>query len=121
MKLKGYIFSRPFYGERVPQHIQNLVIRDYCKKNSYTFLLSGTEYSMKNSTYILNEILENLNQYDGIVFYSLLQLPNDIEFRNNLYNQILKKKKSLHFVVENLKIENLDDKNNIEKIFLIEI
>lgn len=121
MKLKGYIFSRSFYGERAPQHIQNLVIRDYCKKNSYTFLLSGTEYSLKNSTYILNEILENLNQYDGIVFYSLLQLPYDIKFRNYLYSQILKKKKSLHFVVENLKIENLDDKNNIEKILKLKI
>lgn len=37
MRLKGYIFSRPFLGERVPQHIQNIVIRDYCIKNNITF------------------------------------------------------------------------------------
>ena len=31
-KLRGYIFSRAFMGERVPQSIQNLVIREFCKK-----------------------------------------------------------------------------------------
>ena len=34
--LKGYIFSRPFYGERAPQHIQNIVNKDYCKKMDIT-------------------------------------------------------------------------------------
>ena len=32
--LKGYIFSRPFLGERVPQHIQNTILREYCKKKN---------------------------------------------------------------------------------------
>ena len=33
-KVRGYIFSRSFMGERVPQHVQNIVIRDYCEKNN---------------------------------------------------------------------------------------
>ena len=32
-KVKGYNFSRSFMGERVPQHVQNIVIKDYCQKN----------------------------------------------------------------------------------------
>ena len=32
LNVRGYIFSRSFFGERVPQHIQNIVIRDFCKK-----------------------------------------------------------------------------------------
>ena len=43
---RGYVTSRPFMGERAPQHIQNIVIRDYCKKNNLLFLLSATEYVM---------------------------------------------------------------------------
>ena len=35
MKLKGYIFSRPFFGERVPQNVQNIILRDYCKKKLF--------------------------------------------------------------------------------------
>ena len=45
--LKGYIFSRKFYDERVPQHIQNLVLRNYCQVNKLHYLLSATEYAMK--------------------------------------------------------------------------
>jgi sporadic carbohydrate cluster protein (TIGR04323 family) len=76
MRLKGYIFSRPFLGERVPQHIQNIVIRDYCVKNNFTFLMSATEYAVKDSLYILSELIDNLKNYDGIVFYSLFRLAN---------------------------------------------
>ena len=32
MKVKGYNFSREFMGERAPQHVQNIVMQDYCKK-----------------------------------------------------------------------------------------
>ena len=53
-KVKGYIFSRPFFGERVPQHIQNIVLRDYCNNKNLQFLMSATEYSANNSSYILN-------------------------------------------------------------------
>ena len=94
MKLKGYIFSRPFLGERVPQHIQNIVIRDYCAKNNISLLLSATEYTVEGSLYILSELIDNLKNYDGIIFYSLFQLPVDKEDRHKVYNTILKKKKT---------------------------
>ena len=61
MKLKGYIFSRPFFEERVPQNVQNIVLRDYCKKKKIEYLLSSTEYTMENSSFILTEITEKYN------------------------------------------------------------
>ena len=93
MKLKGYNFSRPFLGERAPQHVQNIIIRNYCEKNNYKFLLSSTEYSKKNSFYILKELLLNLNDYDGLVFYSLFQLPVNEDNRKLIYNKIIRKRK----------------------------
>ena len=36
-------------GERVPQSIQNLVLRDYCKRNGFIYELSTVEYCMHNS------------------------------------------------------------------------
>ena len=119
MKLKGYIFSRPFLGERVPQHIQNIVIRDYCKKKNITLLMSATEYAVDGSSYILSELINNLKNYDGIIFYSLLQLPANIEDRHKVYNSVLRKNKQLHFVVENLSANNKDNFIEIEKIFLL--
>ena len=44
MAYRGYIFSRTFMEERVPQHVQNLVIRDYCTIKQLDYLLHVTEY-----------------------------------------------------------------------------
>ena len=121
MKLKGYIFSRPFLGERVPQHIQNIVLRDYCAKNNIIFLMSATEYTIENSSYILSELINNLKNYDGVVFYSLFQLPTKKQDRQRVYRSIIKNKKELHFAVENITAKNLTDILKIEKIFLLKI
>ena len=85
-KVRGYNFSRVFMGERVPQHVQNIVIKDFCIKNKLDFLLSATEYSMENSSYILNQLVENLNGLYGIVAYSIFQLPENDEKRKILTN-----------------------------------
>ena len=45
---RGYIGSREYMGQRTPQHVQNLVIRDYCKRLGRPYLLSATEYAMDN-------------------------------------------------------------------------
>ena len=74
-KLRGYIFSRKFFGERVPQHIQNQIIRSYCKIHKMEYLLSATEYAMHGSSLMLLKIIKEIKEIDGIVFYSLFQLP----------------------------------------------
>tara|TARA_Y100000389_G_scaffold197731_1_gene232866 strand:- start:1539 stop:2594 length:1056 start_codon:yes stop_codon:yes gene_type:complete len=119
MKLKGYIFSRDFFGERVPQNVQNIVLRDYCKKNKHVFLLSGTEYTFKKSTYILYEILEKIDNYKGILFYSLYQLPENIRERKKLFKKILLKKKQIHFALEDIILKDKEDVEYVEKIFML--
>ena len=118
-KLKGYIFSRPFFNERVPQHIQNIVLRDYSKKKKINFLLSATEYQVKKSTYILRELLQNIKNFDGILFYSFLQLPEDKSERHYLFNILKKNKKEIHFAVENLIVKKNNDYIKLENLFLI--
>ena len=84
---RGYNFSRPFLGERVPQHIQNIVIKEYCNKEKLNYLLSVTEYSMKNSSYILNQVINELKYLDGIVAYSVFQMPyEDSKKRKNIFH-----------------------------------
>lgn len=104
-------------GERVPQHVQNIVIKDYCQKNNLNFLLSATEYSMKNSYYILNQLVNNLQNIHGIVAYSLFQMPYDNQKRERLFSKILNKNKQIFFACENLKISNRRDIERIKKIW----
>ena len=118
-KARGYIFCRSFMGERVPQHVQNIVIRDYCNKNKLSYLLSATEYAMEDSHLMLEQVLEELKLIDGIVVYSLFQLPENQNLRLKIYKKILNLKKEMHFAVENLKINKQEDIKGIEEIWLI--
>ena len=82
---RGYIFSRPFMEERVPQHVQNIVIRDYCSKQGIQYLLSATEYTMENSALMLRQLVKDLSSIDGIVAYSIFQLPFSDLKRNKIF------------------------------------
>tara|TARA_Y100000591_G_C21791975_1_gene677091 strand:- start:249 stop:671 length:423 start_codon:yes stop_codon:yes gene_type:complete len=116
-KFRGYIFSRPFFGERAPQHVQNLVIKDYCEQKDYLFLLSFTEYRMSNSTLMLQSLLKDLKKIDGIVFFSLFQLPENQSFRMKLLKKILKQKKEIHFAVEKIIFNNESQLELVENLF----
>ena len=118
-KLKGYVFSRPFMGERVPQGVQNLFLRDYCKKNNYNFDLSSVEYCMDNSFIHLNNLLLNLKNYDGILAYSLFQMPIDPNVRKKFMLKVIKSKKSFHFAIENIVVRDTTSLQKIDDIWAI--
>ena len=118
--VRGYIFSRPFMGERVPQHVQNLVIRDYCKKIGIQYLLSATEYAMAGSHLILQQIMEELPQLEGIVFYSLFLLPEQKKERDRVCKVILENKKTIFFAVEGLLMSNKIEHERIETIWQVQ-
>jgi sporadic carbohydrate cluster protein (TIGR04323 family) len=119
LKLRGYIFSRNFKGERVPQHIQNIIVKDYCDKNNFNYLLSATEYTMPNSYSIFEKIIGDIDSCDGIVFYSLFQLPEDNILRKEKLELILKKKKLIAFACERILVANFEEIKRIEDIWLI--
>jgi sporadic carbohydrate cluster protein (TIGR04323 family) len=119
--VRGYIFSRPFMAERVPQHVQNLVIRDYCERNKLQFLLSATEYAMPHSHLILAQVIDELEQIDGLVSYSLFQLPETPSQRHKVYDQAIVQRsgKTLHFAVEGLRVSTVADCERIETLWQI--
>ncbi len=119
MKVRGYIYSRTFQDERVPQHVQNLVIRDFCNKNNLQYLLSSSEYVMDGSSMMLLQIMNEIKNIDGIVAYSVFQLPADDVERNVFLNKILEHKKIIFFAVEGLKVFDDKTKTNIEEIWKI--
>ena len=118
--VRGYIFSRPFMGERVPQHVQNLVIRDYCKKKGIQYLLSATEYAMAGSHLILQQIMDELPHLEGIVFYSLFLLPEQKKERDRVCKVILGNKKTIFFAVEGLLMSNKIEHERIETIWQVQ-
>ena len=118
--LRGYVSSRSFMGERVAQHVQNVMLRDYCNKIEAKYLLSGTEYAMKDSYLILNELIYEIPKTDGIVAFSLFQLHEDKGVRSEVYDKILSRGGQIHFALEGLSITNHADINRVEDIWLVQ-
>ena len=118
-RFRGYIFSRPFMEERVPQHVQNIVIRDYCSKQGIQYLLSATEYAMENSALTLRQLVKDLPSIDGIVAYSIFQMPEDDNERQSIFNSVLSLKKEIHFAVEGLSLYDIETYNHIENIWKV--
>ena len=106
-------------GERVPQHVQNLVIRNYCKNQGFQYLLSATEYAMAGSHLILQQVMDELPKLKGIVFYSLFLLPENKLERYQVSQIILKNNKSIYFAVEGLRMSNKTEQERIETIWQI--
>jgi len=117
---RGYIFSRPFLNENYPQKIQNLVIRDYVKKTKGKYLLSITEYAMKNSYFAINNYLNsNKNHSNHIVFFSAFMLPMQKSERIMLIEKILNKGVELHFAKEDIAIKNYSHIKGLDELFMV--
>jgi len=61
------------------------------------------------------QLLDQLDQLDGIVFYSLFQLPNKKVLRESIYEQVLSRRKSMHFAVETLVFSEATDQFRLEE------
>lgn len=118
-KLRGYIFSREFLGERVPQAVQNLVIRDYCQRIGAQFLLSASEYAMQDSHLILEHLLDELEGVDGLVPYSLFQLPADQAARLRVLSRVLAAGKEMHFALEGFAIRSETQIQRVDDIWRV--
>ncbi len=116
---RGYIFSRPFQGERVPQHVQNLVIRDHANRFDLLFLLSATEYAMPGCFMMLENVVDDIDNLDGIIIYSLFQLPPHPSARRRIYDRVIGRGRTLHAAVEGIVISGPDEIDQAEIIWSI--
>lgn len=118
---RGYVAARPVRGNRVPQHVQNLVIRDFAHRHALAYKLSGTEYAMPGCYMMLEEILDELPQLEGIIVYTLFMLPRQTNRRLGVYRRVIEAGKTLHGAVEGLSIANWDDAGRVEDIWRVQL
>ena len=67
---------------------------------------------------MLNSSFEELDDIEGLIFYSTHQLPVDDFERQRLFEKLLHKKTGLRFAVEELELLSTEDINLIEDIIL---
>ena len=116
---RGYIGCRPIGGHRVPQHVQNLVIRDYAQRHGLRFLLSGAEYVMPGSYLMLEQILGELEPGGGLIAYSLFMLPSQADKRHQVWRRVLDAGATLHAAVEEQVLGGEEDIDRLEMLFQV--
>lgn len=114
---RGYIGSRVYANGQAPQHVQNLVVRDFCQRNKFQYLLSATEYAMAGCYVMLEEVARESAAIEGIVLYSIHMLPRRRARRLAFCRRILSSGATLHGAVENIHICGEDDLAKLDDLF----
>ena len=116
--MKGYMGSRKFFGLRYPHRVQNLMIREYSERNNYQYGMSYVELSVENCSYMLLDVIDKYQTYQGLAFFSIFLLPNAVKERESVY-RLLPKGVEIHFVLEQIKMTSLHSIDKVENILSI--
>tara|TARA_R110000824_G_scaffold33859_4_gene108179 strand:- start:7880 stop:8299 length:420 start_codon:yes stop_codon:yes gene_type:complete len=114
--IRGYISSRPINGDRVAQHIQNLVVRDYAARKGLTYQLSATEYASLNCFQMLEATVNGIGGAHGIVMYSMYMLPRSARHRHSVYDRMLNAGKVLYAAAEDIRVADAGDIDYLETL-----
>lgn len=118
-KARGYIASSPFRGNRVPQHIQNKIVRDYCHERNMEYILAKAEYSFEKECF--SQLLSCLKEdIKNIVLYSMQQLPIDKDKRREILGMSIQTKKTLYFACEDEKVITGVDASRVDLILSVQ-
>ncbi len=117
---RGYIASRPVRGQLWPQHVQNLVVRDYADRNGLQYLLSATEYAMEGCFMNLETVLNESASIKGIIAFSLFMLPGSADGRCHIYDRVFAAGADLHGALEGMAIRETADAARLEDIFMLD-
>ena len=110
----GYINLKPINGVLYPSSIQNIIMKDYITNSlNSKFYLSPTEVLQAKHSITLNTLISDEVKVNGIVMLSTFSLPIDYSERKDIFYKSIKKKKELHFILDEIVLVN---KKNIEKI-----
>jgi sporadic carbohydrate cluster protein (TIGR04323 family) len=118
---RGYVASRSVRGTNFPQQVQNLVLRDYAARNKLHYLLSSTEYAMPSCYLMLNAVLDEIEDLEGIIFFSAFMLPQRKSRRQEVFARILNAGRELHAAMENIVVRKQEDIANLEDLLDVDL
>jgi sporadic carbohydrate cluster protein (TIGR04323 family) len=117
---RGYVTSRPFGQFNIPVPLQSLALRDYCQRKDLLYVLPVNENMFPHSYMVLEGMIQDLADYQGVVMYSMHMLPQRAERRQKIYDSILGQGCSLHIVLEDLVIAERQDVERIEELLRLD-
>lgn len=118
-KYAGYINLKNLNGVLYPSSIQNIMMKDYVQNTlKGIFYLSPTEVLQAKFPVTLKTLIGKETNVHGIVMLSSFYLPKNFIVRKKLYKDIIKMKKTIHFILDELVLKNKQDIEKIEELLI---
>ena len=115
----GYINLKPINGIIFPSYIQNQMNKKFIiEELESKFFLSTNENMYSENDIVLNSLIKEKNNLNGIVMLSAFSLPEKYKNRERIYQNLLKNKKTLHFIFEETSFQKKEDINQIENYLI---
>jgi sporadic carbohydrate cluster protein (TIGR04323 family) len=116
---RGYVTCREFGGLTIPVPIQSMLLREYCEKHKLIYKLHLNENIFPHSYMVLEGIVENLSDFEGLLMGSMFMLPKKSGRRADIYRKVFDQKIGIHFVMEDIVIKSFDDVQMVEEVLSI--
>ena len=118
-KYAGYINLKNLNGVLYPSSMQNIMMKDFITNElKGVFYLSPTEVLLAKYPITLKTLLAKETKVSGIVMLSSFYLPDDHQIRQKIYQESIKNKKSLYFILDELVFKNNKDIDTIETFLM---
>ena len=118
-KFAGYINLKNLNGVLYPSSIQNIMMKEYIQNIlKGIFYLSPTELLQAKFPITLKTLIGKETKVDGIVMLSSFYLPDNYLVRKKIYKEIIKTKKTIHFILDELVFSSKKDVDKIEEYLI---
>ena len=118
-KFAGYINLKNLNGVLYPSSIKNIMMKDHIQNVlKGIFYLSPTELLQAKFPITLKTLIGKETKVDGIVMLSSFYLPENYFVRKQIYKEIAKMRKSVHFILDELVFRSNKDVDKIEEYLI---
>ena len=118
-KYAGYINLNPLNGVIYPSSIQNILIKNFIETDlKGIFYLSPTEILQAKYSITLQTLISKETKVKGIVMLSSFLLTKNLSERKKIYTKLLKTKKHMYFILDELFIKNKSDIDKVEEFII---
>ena len=112
----GYICLKSINGILFPSYLQNKINKDIITNQLKGSLhMSQNENMYSKNSIVLNSLINEKNNISGIVMLSVFYLTNTRKERNKMYKNLLKNKKSIHCILEEIEFKKKEDEEILEE------
>ena len=99
----SYVNNNTKFTKKIPQHLQRLMIKEYCKENKLIISAELLEYNNMDHIPILFYALEN-KKFKKIIIFSVQSINTNAQLIKKFIKKVNKYKKKIYFANESMQM-----------------